>query len=136
MTPSQARLTGRLAALAPLIASLHGAAGLLLGAAAAHVEASPLLATASNYLLIHAAAGLGLAALAERREDRRLLIAATLVLQAGATLFALDLAVRGYGGARLFPFAAPIGGSTMILGWVALAGLFAAALLKPRPNVS
>jgi len=45
------------------------------------------------------------------------LIAAT-VLLVGTLLFCGDLSLRAFGGQRLFPFAAPIGGSLMIAGWL------------------
>jgi uncharacterized membrane protein YgdD (TMEM256/DUF423 family) len=42
---------------------------------------------------------------------------------AGSALFAADIALRAFGiAARLFPNAAPLGGLTMIAGWLALAG--------------
>jgi uncharacterized membrane protein YgdD (TMEM256/DUF423 family) len=121
-----------LAALLTSVAALQGAAGVSLAAAAAHVDASPLLATASQFLMIHAAAGLGLAA---RAADAglarpRLFAGAALALQAGVTLFSADLAARAYLGARLFPFAAPIGGSLTILAWIALALWGAAGIAR------
>jgi uncharacterized membrane protein YgdD (TMEM256/DUF423 family) len=40
--------------------------------------------------------------------------------------------MRAFTGERIFPFAAPIGGTTMILSWLALAVVFAvAATRKP-----
>lgn len=112
------------------IAALQGAAGVALAAAAAHAEASPLLATASQFLMIHAGAGLALAALARSAPPHpRILLGASLGLQAGVTLFAGDLAARVYLGGKLFPFAAPIGGGSTILAWVALA-LWALASLR------
>ncbi len=54
-------------------------------------------------------------------------------MEAGASLFAADLAYHAFAGARLFPFAAPIGGTAMILSWIALAAAFAATALK-RPG--
>jgi uncharacterized membrane protein YgdD (TMEM256/DUF423 family) len=115
-----------------LIAALHGAAGVAIAAAAAHVDDSALLATASQFLMVHAGAGLALAALArgEPPSARRLCFA-TLALQAGVTLFSADLAVRVYGAGRLFPNAAPIGGSLTILSWLAIA-LWAAVGLTRR----
>ncbi|WP_363347872.1 DUF423 domain-containing protein [Methylocystis echinoides] len=104
------------------IAALQGAAGVSLAAAAAHVDANPLLSTASQFLLIHAAAGLALAALAGAGAPaRRLFVAAALALQTGVTLFSADLAARVYFGGKLFPLAAPTGGSLTILAWLALA---------------
>ncbi len=105
-----------------LIAALQGAAGVLLAAGAAHGDANPLLGTASQFLMIHAAAGLGLAALARTNPPAlRWLSVSSLALQAGVTLFATDLAARAYFGGKLFAFAAPMGGSLTILGWLALA---------------
>jgi uncharacterized membrane protein YgdD (TMEM256/DUF423 family) len=46
----------------------------------------------------------------------------------GASLFAADIACRTFAEARLFPMAAPIGGTLMILAWVALA---LAAAVRP-----
>ena len=37
-----------------------------------------------------------------------------------STLFSGDIAARTLWGVRLFPMAAPIGGSTMIIGWLLL----------------
>ncbi len=113
------------------VAGLQGAAGVSLAAAAAHVDANPLLSTASQFLMIHAAAGLALAALSNGAPPlRRFLIGATLLLQAGVTLFSADLAARVYLGGKLFPFAAPTGGSLTILSWLALAAWGAAGVLR------
>lgn len=105
------------------IAAVQGAAGVALAAAAAHVDASPFLATASQFLMIHAAAGVGLAALARAtpRREANWLAAIALALQAGVTLFAADLAARVFLTAKLFALAAPIGGGLTILSWCALA---------------
>jgi uncharacterized membrane protein YgdD (TMEM256/DUF423 family) len=50
------------------------------------------------------------------------------LLFAGLTLFAGDLIARHFGMDRLFPLAAPTGGTMMIFGWIAI-GL---AALLPR----
>jgi uncharacterized membrane protein YgdD (TMEM256/DUF423 family) len=55
------------------------------------------------------------------------------VLALGAALFSGDLAARAFLGGRLFPFAAPLGGSLMIFGWVALALICAVAALRVTP---
>jgi uncharacterized membrane protein YgdD (TMEM256/DUF423 family) len=108
--------------LIAMIAALQGAAGVSLAAAAAHIEQSALLASASSFLMFHAAAGLGLAALAAAlREPSRFLVVLTLALQGGVTLFSFDIALRALGPGRLFPYAAPIGGSLTIAAWAALA---------------
>jgi uncharacterized membrane protein YgdD (TMEM256/DUF423 family) len=47
----------------------------------------------------------------------------------GATLFGADLTVLQFLGHRLFPMAAPSGGTLMILSWL----LLAVAAIWPRP---
>ncbi|TLG79370.1 DUF423 domain-containing protein [Methylocystis sp. B8] len=122
----------RLAFLIAGIAALQGAAGVSLAGAAAHVESSPLLATASQFLMIHAAAGLGLAALVRTtpRRAANWLAFIALALQAGVTLFAGDLTARVVLNGKLFPLAAPIGGGLTIVSWCALAVWAAFAMLR------
>ncbi len=123
-----------IASIIATVAALQGAAGVSLAAAAAHVDANPLLATASQFLMIHAAAGTGLAALADRPQPlRRGLIGAAFALQAGVTLFSADLAARVYLGGRLFPFAAPMGGTLTILAWLAIAVWAAVGISRRDP---
>ena len=107
-------------------AALMGAAGVALAAVAAHRNGGDLGRTAALFLLLHAAACLAIAAHA-RVAPSRALVGAGFVMAAGASLFAADLAKSAFTGARLFPFAAPAGGSTMILSWLALAVVFGAA---------
>ncbi len=107
-------------------AALMGAAGVGLAALAAHQNGGEFGRTAALFLILHAAACLAVAAHA-RISGSRALLAAGFLMAAGASLFAADLARSAFAGERLFPFAAPIGGSTMILAWLALAGVFAAA---------
>jgi uncharacterized membrane protein YgdD (TMEM256/DUF423 family) len=117
-----------------LIAALHGGCGVTLAAAAAHIDTSPLLATASQFLMVHAAAGAALAAvLLALRPGGRAFAFLTYVLQGGVTLFCADLALRAFSQHSLFPYAAPIGGSTTILAWMALAAWTALRLLQ-TPN--
>ena len=103
------------------LAGLMGAAGVVLAAASAHgVDASRLTA-ASSMLLFHATAILAGVALVERG----LLhggngLTATFGFLLGAGLFATDLTVRQYAGHALFPYAAPTGGTLMILSWLTL----------------
>ncbi len=115
---------------APMIlaacAALMGASGVALAAAATHHDGGELGRTAALFLLLHAAACLGIAAHA-RVAGSAAFAAVGFVMAAGASLFAADLASSAFGAGRLFPFAAPIGGSTMILAWLALAFVFAAA---------
>ncbi|TIT93930.1 MAG: DUF423 domain-containing protein, partial [Mesorhizobium sp.] len=53
--------------------------------------------------------------------DRALRIA-SLVLLFGLVLFCGDLLARDFLGSRLFPMSAPIGGTLLIAGWLAIAG--------------
>ncbi len=108
------------------IAALMGAAGVALAAAAAHESGGELARTAALFLILHGAAALGVAAHAAVSASRTL-VGIGFVMEAGAAVFAADLATRAFTGARLFPFAAPIGGSAMILSWLALAAAFALA---------
>jgi uncharacterized membrane protein YgdD (TMEM256/DUF423 family) len=117
---------------APLIlaalAALMGAAGVALAAAGVHASGGDLARTGALFLLMHAAAALAIAAHARVATAwARALVVVGFVMEAGAALFAAELAMRAFTGDRIFPFAAPIGGSTMILSWVALAIAFAAA---------
>jgi uncharacterized membrane protein YgdD (TMEM256/DUF423 family) len=108
------------------VAALMGASGVGLAALAAHQNGGELGRTAALFLLLHAAACLGIAAHARIGPSRSLVVAG-FVMAAGASLFAADLASSAFNGERLFPFAAPTGGSTMILAWAALAVIFARA---------
>jgi uncharacterized membrane protein YgdD (TMEM256/DUF423 family) len=53
------------------------------------------------------------------------------LLALGTALFAGDLTMRAFFGERLFPMAAPIGGSTTIIAWLVIA---IGALLPRRRN--
>ena len=114
-----------------LLAALMGAVGVALWAASSHGgEAN--LQTAAQMLLIHAAAVIGLTATRKQNlvHDRLASLAASgLIL--GVTLFAADLWARARLGARLFPMAAPLGGTLTIVGWLTLA---AAALIGRKPE--
>jgi uncharacterized membrane protein YgdD (TMEM256/DUF423 family) len=107
---------------------LFGVAGVVSAAMAAHGAGGETLQTASQFLLFHAAALLGFAGLGGSRGPQRGGLAlAGLLLILGVTLFAGDLACRALLGERLFAFAAPAGGTSLILGWAVLA---ASALLR------
>jgi uncharacterized membrane protein YgdD (TMEM256/DUF423 family) len=120
MEPAVNRVPLALAALAALM----GAAGVALAALAAHADGGEFAKTASTFLILHAAALVGVSAQARIGEGSRSLAIAGFALAAGAILFSGDLAARALLGGRLFPFAAPIGGSLMILSWLALAIVF------------
>ena len=107
-----------------ILACLMGAGGVALGALAAHADGGEFAKTASLFLVLHAAALVGISAHARIGGGSRSLAIAGFALAAGAILFSGDLAARAFLGGRLFPFAAPTGGSLMILSWLALAIVF------------
>jgi uncharacterized membrane protein YgdD (TMEM256/DUF423 family) len=108
--------------IAILCAGLMGAAGVALGAASAHQADATRLASASSMLLFHASAVLATTLLAGNGlVIRPLGLIATYGFILGTMLFAGDLTLRQYAGHGLFPMAAPTGGSTLILSWLALA---------------
>ncbi len=111
------------------LAALMGAGGVALAALAVHAAGGELARTASTFLILHAAALLGLSAHGRGGAGKTCLAIAGFFLAAGAILFCADLASRAFLGARLFPFAAPTGGTMMIVAWAALAVLFARAAL-------
>ena len=110
------------------LAGVMGAAGIILTAAGAHSKPGVGLDAAGYLLLIHAVAVVA-AAVAVRQGLvlRPIGLVALWGFVVGAGLFAGDVAARAYLGGRLFPFAAPAGGSLLILAWLVLT---AAALAK------
>lgn len=105
-----------------LVSGLMGVSGVALAAAASHSGDTHLLGSASTMCLAHAPVLLGLY-LADTRFRTATL--AALILALGTIVFAGDLVSRHFLGDRLFPFAAPFGGSMMMLGWlVTAAGAF------------
>ena len=114
------------------LAGLMGAAGVALAAASAHGGDASRLASASAMLLFHATAILAVVALLERgllHGGIGLVAAFGFVI--AATLFAGDLTVRQYAGHSLFPYAAPTGGTLMILSWLAVTLAAVAAKRSP-----
>jgi len=102
-------------------AGLMGASGVILAATAAHAGDASLLLPASTMLLFHACAVLGAVALAERGViARRIGLIATAGFVLAAALFSGDLVMRQFTGSRLFPLAAPTGGTLLILSWLVL----------------
>lgn len=113
------------------LAGCLGACGVVLAAAAAHRPHAGILLSASSRLLFHALATLATIMLAERRIIRPTpgtVAAFGFIL--GAALFASDLTVLQLMGHRLFPMAAPTGGSLMIASWLVLV----VAALLPTGN--
>lgn len=95
---------------------LAGAAGVALSAAAAHTGGHDI-GIAASFLVMHAPALLAIGLFPRNR----LLAAGGAILLVGLLLFCGDLAMRDFAGHRLFPMAAPIGGSALILGWLVVA---------------
>jgi uncharacterized membrane protein YgdD (TMEM256/DUF423 family) len=105
-----------------VLAGIMGASGVILAALSAHGADARQLTAASSMLLFHAAAVLAAVALAERGiVHARIGMAAGFGFVIAAALFAGDLTLREYAGHRLFPFAAPSGGTLLIVSWLALA---------------
>jgi uncharacterized membrane protein YgdD (TMEM256/DUF423 family) len=114
-----------------ILAAVMGADGVILAAASAHQADATRLAAASSMLLFHSSAVLAVVALAERGVVHvRIGIAAAWGFVIAAALFAGDLSLRQYAGHGLFPFAAPTGGTLLILSWLVLA----VAAAWPRPG--
>jgi uncharacterized membrane protein YgdD (TMEM256/DUF423 family) len=114
-----------------VLAGIMGADGVILAAMAAHLGDAALLGPASSMLLFHATAVLGTVALCKvRLIDVRIGIVAAAGFVVAVALFSGDLSVLHYAGHRLFPFAAPIGGTLLILSWL----LLAVASAWPRRN--
>ncbi|MER9291327.1 DUF423 domain-containing protein [Mesorhizobium sp. M0510] len=114
--------SGRILALA---GGLCGAAGVALSAAAAHLGGA-FVGTAASFLLMHAPVFLAAGLLGANR----MLRIGSLILLVGLLLFCGDLLARDFIGSRLFPLSAPIGGTLLIAGWLAIA---ASALVRVRP---
>jgi uncharacterized membrane protein YgdD (TMEM256/DUF423 family) len=105
-----------------ILAAVMGADGVILAAASAHQPDATRLAAASSMLLFHATAVLAAVALAERGVIQiRIGIAAAFGFVIAAALFAGDLSLRQYAGRSLFPFAAPTGGTLLVVSWLVLA---------------
>jgi uncharacterized membrane protein YgdD (TMEM256/DUF423 family) len=115
-------MESRLFRILIILAGVMGADGVILAAASAHQGDAARLAPASSMLLFHATAVLAVVALAERGViHARIGIASAFGLVIASALFAGDLTLRQYAGHGLFPFAAPSGGTLLIVGWLALA---------------
>ncbi len=114
------------------LAALAGAAGVLLAAAGAHVNADPRLQTASHILLPHAVAALGFVAHSRASPSPRGFTAAAGLLLLGAGLFAADMTLRAVWGVHLIPYLAPTGGLLMVAGWLVGVAAATSAAMTPR----
>ena len=105
-----------------VLAALMGASGVILAALSAHLAPGTGLDSAAYMLLFHAVAVLSAASVAQQSLlPRHLAGAASVAWVVGAALFAGDIAMRALVGHRLFPMAAPSGGTLLIVGWLVLA---------------
>lgn len=98
------------------IAALFGATGVVLAAKGTHGSELDT-AIAGAFLIMHAPTLLLIATL----RGRRLTQIAGYILAVALVLFCGDLALRDASHFPMFPFAAPVGGAGLILGWVVLA---------------
>jgi uncharacterized membrane protein YgdD (TMEM256/DUF423 family) len=104
-----------------VVAGLLGAAGVSAAAAAAHISATAGMNAIAQVGMVHGAALLGMAAFAQRLSRPLLALVAATAVALGAGLFCGELALRGYAGLSLFPMAAPIAGTMIIVGWLLVA---------------
>lgn len=109
-----------------LAGGLCGVFGVALSAAAAH-RGGTFTATAASFLLMHAPLFVAVGLLG----GNRLLRGGSFALLAGLVVFSGDLLARDFLGFRLFPFAAPTGGTLLMAGWLCIA---LSALARPRRN--
>ncbi len=116
-----------------VLASLMGAVGVVLAAAAAHAAPGAGLDSAAYLLLFHAVAVLGAAALVQQGllwPPAAFVAMAGYVL--GGALFAGDVSMRAFAGHRMFPMAAPTGGTILIVSWLVLALAAFVIILRGR----
>lgn len=117
-----------------VLAGLFGATAVALGAWAAHgmevglgARAVSLVETAVRYQLAHAVAMLGALALYrtarghEAPGETLWLVRAAQLFAAGIILFCGALHLLAFGGPRWLGSVAPVGGLTLMAGWLALA---------------
>jgi uncharacterized membrane protein YgdD (TMEM256/DUF423 family) len=113
------------------LAALMGACGVILAALSVHVAAGTGLDSAAYMLLFHAVAILSSGVIAQQGLlARPLTVSAMGAWAVGAALFAGDIAMRAFAGHRLFPMAAPTGGTLLIAGWLILAAAAAVGLAR------
>lgn len=107
-----------------LFGGLCGAVGVALSAMAAH-RGGAFTGTAANFLLFHASVLLAIGLAGQNRWLRL----GGFILAVGLLAFCGDLLSRDLLGNRLFPFAAPVGGTLLLVGWLTIAF---SALIRPK----
>jgi uncharacterized membrane protein YgdD (TMEM256/DUF423 family) len=111
------------------LSGLMGAAGVILTAASAHGRPGAGLDAAGYLLILHAIAVIAATAAAgQNLISPRIGTIAPCAFVLGAALFAADVAMRAYVGTRLFPMAAPAGGTILILAWLVISAAAIAAM--------
>ena len=116
-----------------VLACLMGACGVGLAAAAVHAAAGAGLESAAYLLLFHAVAILSTTSLAHQRLVWRPLgVVAMAGFVGGGGLFAGDISMRAFAEHRLFPMAAPTGGTLLILSWLVLGAAAIVAMARTR----
>jgi uncharacterized membrane protein YgdD (TMEM256/DUF423 family) len=115
-----------------MLAGIAGAAGVALAAVAAHKVESPALASAATLLMIHATAAVAVAGLSLRLAAAGWWIATAALMLISVGLFSGAIALRTLTSMSLFPGAAPVGGSLLILAWILVAILAIIAALRGR----
>ncbi len=124
-------MPSRLLRILIVLAGVMGADGVILAALSAHQGDAARLVPASSMLLFHAVAVLAVVALIERGVIHAGIgLSAAFGFVVAAALFAGDLTLRQFAGHGLFPFAAPTGGTLLIVSWLTLA----VAAAWPRRN--
>ena len=121
-------------------AGLAGFAGVAIGAAASHLAAGnptthDLLDIASRYLLVHAVAILGtgvLLLLDIAGRARRFARLSGFLLLIGVMLFSGGIILHGVAGHPVIDMIIPVGGVTLMLGWLALAVSGVGLARRPR----
>lgn len=111
-------------------AGVLGAAGVALAAVAAHRVSDPSLTNAALFLILHAAAVIAISAFAGGSPWPSALLGIASLMLFAVTLFSGDVTARVMLEGRLFPMAAPLGGSLMMLSWLALAVAGLAAAIR------
>ena len=115
-------MLSRLLRILIVLAGVMGADGVILAALSAHQGDAARLVPASSMLLFHAVAVLAVVALIERGVIHAGIgLSAAFGFVVAAALFAGDLSLRQFAGHGLFPFAAPTGGTLLIVSWLTLA---------------